>query len=181
MLAPKTLTARVLLGFSLLVLVFGIVSAWTVVRLDNLTAAIRIVRAGYLELTVVSGELADRQESLFSFVKEELQNARSVERMRSQINLHRLAREKKLKEAESRLAEFRNTKEGSEHKYLIKAENHLTTIRSKVEESKQLSTQLLRSPSLGELRKPEIVNEEVEDARRSVSYTHLTLPTTPYV
>jgi signal transduction histidine kinase len=68
----RTLSARVLAGFAVLIVTFGATSVWLVTYLDDLGAEIAVIRTGYLELALSSKDLDSRQDLLMQYLKEEL-------------------------------------------------------------------------------------------------------------
>ena len=69
---PGTLSARIIIGFMVLVVTFGGISLSTVLNLEELNRAIRIIHSGYLQLALVSRDLDTKQDSLRSYLREEM-------------------------------------------------------------------------------------------------------------
>ena len=68
----RTLSARILLGFALLIVTFGATMIWIVAYMDDLRSEIEVIRTRYLKLTIASKDLAGQQQMLFSYLKEEM-------------------------------------------------------------------------------------------------------------
>ena len=69
---PGSLTARITIGFMVLVVTFGGVSLSNVRTIERLNQWIRITHDGYLQLALVSGDLDSKQSTLRSYLREEL-------------------------------------------------------------------------------------------------------------
>jgi signal transduction histidine kinase len=69
---PGSLSARITIGFMVLVATFAGISLSTVHNIEVLNRGIRITHAGYLQLALVSGDLDSKQSTLRSYLREEL-------------------------------------------------------------------------------------------------------------
>lgn len=145
---PGTLTARILIGFTVLVVTFGGISVSTVMTIDQLNRAIRIIRVGYLELALASRDLADRQDALRSYLRDELAGERSLRRVRNRLRVLRANRERMLSDAETILAQFREMEEVQGQQHLARSEKSLRAIRAMVDESEPLYDRLLAAPPI---------------------------------
>ncbi len=85
---PRSLSARITIGFMVLVATFGGISVWTVMTIDELKFGIRITHGGYLQLALVSGDLDSSQTALRSYLGEDLLEEKSP-RNRLQVLLDR--------------------------------------------------------------------------------------------
>ena len=68
----RTLSARILVGFAVLILTFGATTVWIVSYIDDLAAETEVVRTGYLKVALLTKDLESRQSLLFQYLKEEL-------------------------------------------------------------------------------------------------------------
>jgi signal transduction histidine kinase len=68
----RTLSARILVGFALLIATFGATMIWLVTFVHDLGSEIEIIRTRYLKAASVSKDLAGQQQMLFSYVQDEL-------------------------------------------------------------------------------------------------------------
>lgn len=68
---PRSLSARITIGFMVLVVTFGSISVWTVMTIDELNRAIRLTYGGYLQLALKTGDLNSHQISLQTLLREE--------------------------------------------------------------------------------------------------------------
>jgi two-component system, NtrC family, sensor kinase len=103
---PGTLSARIIIGFAVLIVTFGGISLTAVLTTDNLNSTIRVIRVGYLRLALESGDLADKQEGLLSYLREELTLEPSARRVESKLGRSREARDTFLVRIEKTLAEL---------------------------------------------------------------------------
>lgn len=68
----RTLSARILAGFAVLILVFGATMIWIVAYMNDLRSEIEVIRTRYLKLTIVSKDLAGQQQMLFAYLRDEM-------------------------------------------------------------------------------------------------------------
>ncbi len=66
----RTLSARIIVGFAVLILTFGGVSAVTVLNLQRLSAEIRVIRLGYLELALIAKDMAEKQNRMRAYLQD---------------------------------------------------------------------------------------------------------------
>ncbi len=81
----RTLSARILLGFTALTVAFGVITATVVVNMQKVEDQILIVSAAYVPLALTSKDLALHQRDLKAFVDEGFEDAPGLTRAR----LHR--------------------------------------------------------------------------------------------
>jgi signal transduction histidine kinase len=103
---PGTLSARIIIGFAVLIVTFGGISLTAVLTTDNLNSTIRVIRVGYLRLALESGDVADRQEALLSYLREELTTEPSARRVETKMSRLREPRDRFLGRIEKTLAEL---------------------------------------------------------------------------
>ncbi len=68
----RTLSARILVGFALLILTFGATMIWIVAYMNDLRAEIEVIRTGYLRLTIAAKDLSGQQVMLHAYLHDEL-------------------------------------------------------------------------------------------------------------
>ncbi len=69
----RTLSARILGGFALLIVVFGATMIWIVAYMNDLRSEIEVIRTRYLKLTIASKDLAGQQQMLFAYLRDEME------------------------------------------------------------------------------------------------------------
>ena len=70
----RTLSARILAGFALLIITFGATMIWIVTYVSDLGSEIEVIRTRYLKLALVAKDLAGHQRELATYLREELSN-----------------------------------------------------------------------------------------------------------
>ena len=78
----RTLSARILLGFTALTVAFGVITATVVVNMQKVEDQILIVSAAYVPLALTSKDLALHQRDLKAFVDEGFEDAPGLTRAR---------------------------------------------------------------------------------------------------
>jgi hypothetical protein len=66
----RTLSARILLGFAIVIVTFGGVTVYQVANMSRLTKSIRAVRTGYVPLALKAKELEAKQNDLRQYLDE---------------------------------------------------------------------------------------------------------------
>ncbi len=92
----RSLSARILLGFAVLIITFGATSVWIVSYMTDLSDEISVVRSRYLSLAIASKELEVKQTLLQQYLKEELPGEATVQRVEQQVSSKRKSRDKTL-------------------------------------------------------------------------------------
>ena len=104
----RTLSGRIVLGFAILVVTFGTVTAVTVGNLDLLNHEIRVIRTGYVNLALVSKDLNENQRNLRSYLQSELEAETSWSRVKTRLNRLQTRRAEFLRDARRILDEQRD-------------------------------------------------------------------------
>ncbi len=104
--ALRTLSTRIILGFTVLILAFSAVSALTVIAMQRLGTEIRVIRLGYLELALSTKDLYEKQKSLRGYLRE-LQGESSTRRVKIQLLRLRQTRTTLLNDSEKVINELR--------------------------------------------------------------------------
>lgn len=68
----RTLSARILAGFALLIVTFGATMIWIVTYMNDLGSEIEVIRTRYLKLAIVAKDLSGVQRELASYLREEV-------------------------------------------------------------------------------------------------------------
>ncbi|HLU66384.1 MAG TPA: HAMP domain-containing protein, partial [Kofleriaceae bacterium] len=101
---PGTLSARIIVGFAVLIVTFGGISLSAVLTTDQLNRSIRVIRIGYLQLALETRDLADRQDNLVGYLRDELAGESSPRRAETRIKRLLASRERLLGQLEQTLA-----------------------------------------------------------------------------
>jgi two-component system NtrC family sensor kinase len=102
----RTLSGRILLGFTILTLTFGTISALIVFNMVLLGRQIRLIRTGYLPLALETKNLDEKQDILWSYISDELTGETAPARAERHLIRHTRARAKSLRDTEAVLAEL---------------------------------------------------------------------------
>ncbi|MCA9673531.1 MAG: HAMP domain-containing protein [Myxococcales bacterium] len=108
----RTLSARILLGFAILIVTFGLTSVWIVNYMDDLKSEIGVIRTGYLKIALTTKDLAGRQQLLFQYLKEELAGEGSPAAVERRIRKMRLDRDRMLETLEETLETMKDLPRG---------------------------------------------------------------------
>src|SRR5438552_146949 len=93
----RTLSARVVLGFAVLIVAFGVTTAFIVNYMDQVVDEISVIRTGYLNLAFRSKELDRHQADLDAYL-DDLVNELGAKRVEYRMNNLRLGRAKMMRE-----------------------------------------------------------------------------------
>lgn len=102
----RTLSGRIVLGFTVLTLTFGTISALLVRYMGLLTREIRLIRTGYVPLALEAKDLSEKQSALYAYVKDELSTEIDPEQARRRIKRLRDQRSRALRGSEKLLDEL---------------------------------------------------------------------------
>jgi signal transduction histidine kinase len=69
----RTLSARILLGFAALTVTFGLITATVVFNMQKVEEEITVVRDGYVQLALISKDLAGTEEDLVAYLDKEVE------------------------------------------------------------------------------------------------------------
>src|SRR6266545_1076025 len=145
---PGTLSARIIIGFAVLIITFGGISLSAVLTTDNLNSTIRVIREGYLRLALDSRDLAKQQDALAGYLRDELTGETSPVRVELRLRrLRQLGRDKLLGNIENTLGELRDVPR-VHARDIGRAAEEVREIRELVEQTEPLYKQLLAAPPL---------------------------------
>jgi two-component system NtrC family sensor kinase len=150
---PGTLSARIIIGLWVLIVTFGGISLVAVLTTDNLISTIRVIRVGYLELSLQSRDLAERQKGLLSYLQDELTSESSARRMGMKLGRLREARDRDLGKVEETLAKLPDIPR-AHMRDMQTAARETREIRVLVAQTAPLYEQLLAAPPLGQAAPP---------------------------
>ena len=108
----RTLSARILIGFAVLIATFGATSAWIVTYMDDIGSEIAVIRTGYLKLALTTKDLSARQQLLFQYLKEELTGEGTPKAVERRLRNMRTTRDKTLADLEATLASMADLPRG---------------------------------------------------------------------
>lgn len=142
----RTLSARILVGFAVLILTFGLTTSLVVVYMDQVGDEIRMIRTGFLPLALFSKELARRQEDLRSYLGD-LKDEPNLRYAQRNLTRHQTQRARALGEVQRTLSELRDVPERHSRR-VLEAKEKLAGLQKAVEATAPLYEQVLRAPPL---------------------------------
>jgi two-component system, NtrC family, sensor kinase len=169
----RTLSGRIVLGFAVLVVTFGTVTAVTVGNLDLLNHEIRVIRTGYVKLALISKDLSENQRHLRTYLQSELEAESSWSRVETRLKRFQARRAGFLRDARRVLDEQRDLPD-PHRKAMAATAARLAQLEHRLEEVEPLYEALLSSGPPGGLVaelprsfRPEALPEEVPEALAS--------------
>ena len=102
----RTLSGRIILGFTVLTLAFGTISALIVYYMEVLSRDIRLIRTGYVPLALAAQDLEQKQKILWSYIFDELEEESDPERARTEIIKYQQGRMGALRQVEKVLTDL---------------------------------------------------------------------------
>jgi two-component system NtrC family sensor kinase len=168
----RTLSGRILLGFTILTLTFGTISALIVFNMVLLGRQIRLIRTGYFPLALETKNLDEKQDILWSYISDELTGETAPTRAERRLIRHTRARAKSLRDTEKVLADLVAISPVHERR-IAETRRQVETIRELTEELAESYRLLQSSPPLDALaqmpsRDPE-ETAEYEQARSALA------------
>ena len=150
---PGTLSARIIIGFAVLIVTFGGISLTAVLTTDNLNSTIRVIRVGYLRLALESRDLAEKQQGLLSYLRDELTGEPSARRVETKLRRLREPRDRFLTRIEKTLSELSDIP-AVHARDIQRAAREVHEIRALVADTGSFYDQLLMAPPLERLGAP---------------------------
>ncbi len=164
----RTLTARILLGFAVLIVTFGAVSVLTILNTGALSRDIMIIRKGSLEFALATKDLYSKQVALFSYLSEEIVDETSPGRAKRRLLRLRVDRDNTLAEVETALREFESLLVRSNR--TLRAASVTSKVRSLVEEQSVYYGELVLLPPLDSFReRPLAKTDKFKNARKALA------------
>ena len=142
-----TLSGRIVLGFAVLILTFGTISAVIVFNMGLLSSEIRLIRTGYIPLALETKDLDEKQEVLWSYLSNELQSETKDDRVRQQLIRHEQLRLRSLMKIEQVLDKLTDVPRGHRHK-LRDTRQTVAALRAEIEKQAERFKQLREKPPL---------------------------------
>ncbi|MCG8422749.1 MAG: ATP-binding protein [Proteobacteria bacterium] len=102
----QTLSGRIILGFTVLTLTFGTISAFIVYYMEILSREIRLIRTGYVPLALAAKDLEEKQNILRSYISDELEAENDPDRAQWRIIKYQRARQWALRQTEKVLEDL---------------------------------------------------------------------------
>jgi two-component system, NtrC family, sensor kinase len=143
----RTLSARILVGFVVLILTFGLTTSLVVVYMDQVGDEIRMIRTGFLPLALFSKDFARRQEDLRSYLAEELKDEANLKYAQRNLRKHRGFRDKTLAEVQRTLGGLRDVPERHARR-ISETKDRLAGLQLAVDSTAPLYDEVLRAPPL---------------------------------
>lgn len=137
-----TLSGRIIVGFAVLILTYGGVSALTVHNMGLLSREIRLMRIGYAQLTLISKDLSEKQTDLRAYLLQDLTGESTEARVRGRVSRFRGSRNKLIDDAVAVLDELERSAE-SRRRHFNLTRLHLQRIRDDVSRLAPLYDELL--------------------------------------
>jgi len=100
----RTISARIVLGFAVLIVTFGGVATWTVVNMAVVSQDIEIIRVGYLKLALSARDLSETQNQLRLYLTDDFRGEVRRDRVRGRIVGYQRQRTKILRDLEASAA-----------------------------------------------------------------------------
>src|SRR5882724_11190944 len=89
----RTLSARILLGFAVLTITFGVITSNMVWNLSQIEDQANLILRGYVPLALAAGELAQRQENIKNYLDQGIPDAMSPIDIGRRLATLRIARD----------------------------------------------------------------------------------------
>ncbi len=148
----RTLSARIIVGFAVLILTFGAVSILTVSAMARLSREIRVIRTGYLNLALTAKDLSEKQKDLRQYLQDDLAGETKVRRVKEIIRRHRKWRDTLLDEADKWLDKLEASDLPQAHARKVKSiRKAVAMLRRDVAALADLYTDMLRAPPLAQV------------------------------
>ncbi|MBT8496314.1 MAG: HAMP domain-containing protein, partial [Deltaproteobacteria bacterium] len=166
----RTLSARILLGFAILILTFAGVILVMGGNMYVLTKQIRVIPEGYLQLALIGKDAVEKQKSLRDYVRDEIGEEAKARRARARIRRLRDQRDRLLKEARATLAGLRDVP-SSHSEWLDRTGEILDDIESHLQEVDSHYKVLLANPPLTQVLQATDLSDEqrelLEESRKA--------------
>lgn len=144
---PGTLSARIIIGFAVLIVTFGGISISAVLTTDQLNRSIRVIRLGYLQLALETRDLADKQHGLLSYLRDELTGESSTRRVEARVRRFLASRDRLLEQIDNTLAGLDDVP-SVHRKYMKVTARELASIRHLITGAGPLYHDLLAAPPI---------------------------------
>lgn len=143
----RTLSARILAGFAVLIVTFGLTTSLVVVYMDQVGDEIRMIRTGFLPLALFSKDFARRQEDLRSYLADELKDEATLRYAQRNLRKHRGLRDKTLADVQRTLSSLRDIPERHSRR-ISDTRERLAALQQYVDATASLYDEVWRAPPL---------------------------------
>ncbi len=143
----RTLSARILAGFAVLIVTFGLTTSLVVLYMDQVGDEIRMIRTGFLPMALFSKDFARRQEDLRSYLAEELKEEANVRYAQRNLRKHRGLRDKTLAEVSRTLGGLHDIPE-RHFRRISDTRERLAALQQHVDSTAALYEEVYRAPPL---------------------------------
>jgi hypothetical protein len=147
----RSLSGRIILGFTVVVLTFAGVSGLINYYMGVLSREIRLIRTTYLPLAMETKNLSEKQQALWEYLSDDLVNAGSRRHAEQLTIKYKAARLKLLRDTEG-ILENLNDVPGRHRRFLRPTVTRIRQIRVLVDAQEPLYKTLLEEPPLASLR-----------------------------
>ena len=144
---PGTLSARIIIGFAVLVITFGGISLSAVLTTDNLNGTIRVIRTGHLQMALKSSDLSEKQQGLLSYLRDDLTGESSPRRVAMRLRRLREQRDNQLAVIEETLSHLHDIPPVQARSFR-QTSTDVREIRTLIAETAPFYAQLLAAPPL---------------------------------
>ena len=145
----RTLSARILLGFALLTVTFGVITATVVVNMRQVEDQVLLILKGYVRLALESKDLARSQDDLRTYLEEKFATETTPDTANLALNRHRAARDRGLKNTRKILESLEKVID-VERKQFAVTRPRLDLLERGVAGVDPLYKQVLEAPPLGD-------------------------------
>ncbi|MEJ7601513.1 MAG: HAMP domain-containing protein [Kofleriaceae bacterium] len=145
----RTLSARIILGFAVLTVMFGVITATVVVNMRQIEDQVLLILKGYVKLALESKDLARSQDDLRTFVEERFTQEPTPEAANLALNRHRASRDRGLKDTRNILARLEKLID-VERKQFAKTRPQLDDLERAVAAVDPLYKLVLERPPIGD-------------------------------
>lgn len=166
----RTLSARILAGFALLIVTFGATTSLVVLYMDQVGHEIRMIRTGFLPLALYSKDFSRRQEDLRAYLAEELREEEALRYAQRNLKKLRGLRDKTFAEVQRTLTSLRDVPERHARR-ISDTKERLAALQQLVDATAPLYDEVWRAPPLK--ANPITSTEEGERKRATASLAQL--------
>ncbi len=143
----RTLSARVVLGFAVLIVAFGVTTAFVVAYMDQVVDEISVIRTRYLTLAFRTRELARQQDAVLAYL-DDLSGELTPKRVELKINGLAVGRRRMLGEIDPVLDGLRDVKGPGHHANYEEAHREVQAIKDEIAQLDPMYKALVAAPPL---------------------------------
>ena len=144
---PGTLSARIILGFAVVIVTVAGISAATIINTHRVYREVRVIRVAHLQLALRGRDLAEKQMALVDYIRSDLEGESSAERVGQRLRRFRASRDRLLDEMQQILREVEDPPE-NHVPTLSRTAASLDEIRDQVAATGPLYDAVLAAPPL---------------------------------